>query len=1177
MAYICSSTKKTVLEQLANLMREQLDEAEAESAIVFSDDSDAVPSPQDLAAIEAHVLELSGSWDDDLGNQLLSQLGEEAGSELARHFRGAFPIAYRARFSAAQSASDLMQLVALSETEGVRLAFYQMEGQQDAELRFKLYCPGEPLVLSDVIPMLEHLGMRVLGEHPYTLQCADGTSYGISDFRVSFPGCADTQEQGKQMLQRAIAPIWQGLADNDSYNQLILRAGMDWREVALLRAYGRYMKQLRFGFSQHFIADTLSRHLTLARLLLSYFRARFEPEIPLDDRRQAVFEKIEQSILGELEQVETLDDDRILRRFYILIKATLRTNYFQRDAAGELKPYFSFKLEPGVIPDIPQPRPRFEVFVYSPRVEGVHLRAGPIARGGLRWSDRVEDYRTEVLGLVKAQQVKNSVIVPVGAKGGFIVKQPPQAGGREAFHAEGVACYQTFIRGLLDLTDNLEAGEVVPPVDVVRHDKDDPYLVVAADKGTATFSDIANRLSEEYGFWLGDAFASGGSEGYDHKKMGITARGAWESVKRHFREKGHDTQRQTFTAVGIGDMAGDVFGNGMLLSDQIQLVGAFNHLHIFVDPTPDAAASYQERKRLFELPRSSWEDYDASLISQGGGVFSRSAKWIPLSDEMRSLLDTDAERLSPAELIQALLTAPVDLLWNGGIGTYIKARQETHDEVGDKANDVLRINGEQLRCRVLGEGGNLGATQRGRIEFALNGGAANTDFIDNAGGVDCSDHEVNIKILLNERVQQGDITLEERNQLLRDMTSEVAELVLKNNYRQAFALSMAAASAPASLDDHLRFIKRLEEAGKLNRALEYLPSDDELLHRRGQGLGLSRPELAVLISYAKIELKQALVSAWITQDTRFTSPLYAAFPESLLKRFPGAVEQHRLRAEICATQIANDLINRMGITYIDKMRAASGAQPADIAAAYLVARHLFGVEERWMAIEALDGQVSTQVQLGMMRNLTGLLARGSHWLLQYRRHSLDPEGLVSAYKPALQQVMASAQALSEIIPRSRWEERFNVLLNKGVPEQLALYCASAESRYWLMDIIDISLKQGYPVREVAGVYFSLGEGLSLTWLDAQIRALKPDNHWQAMAVISFRNELDHQLRCLTSRVCEPEEAAQLSVDERVALWRERASGRVGRWERTLADIQGTAVIDCAVLSVAQGVLSELAG
>ncbi len=1176
MAYICSSTKKTVLEQLANLMRDQLDEAEAESAIVFSNDSDAVPSPQDLAAIEARVLEVSGSWDDDLGNQLLSQLGQDAGSELAQHFRGAFSIAYRARFSAPQAAADLMQLVALSESEGVRLAFYQTDDLRDGELRFKLYCPGEPLVLSDVIPMLEHLGMRVLGEHPYTLHCADGASFGISDFRVSLPGCAETQEQGKQMLQRAIAPIWQGLADNDSYNQLIVRAGMDWREVALLRAYGRYMKQLRFGFSQHFIADTLSRHLTLARLLLSYFRARFEPEIPLDERRQVVFERIEQDILHALEQVETLDDDRILRRFYVLIKATLRTNFYQCDEAGVHKPYFSFKLEPGVIPDIPQPRPRFEIFVYSPRVEGVHLRAGRIARGGLRWSDRVEDYRTEVLGLVKAQQVKNSVIVPVGAKGGFIVKQPPQSGGREAQHAEGVACYQTFIRGLLDLADNLVAGEVVPPQDVVRHDEDDPYLVVAADKGTATFSDIANSIADEYGFWLGDAFASGGSEGYDHKKMGITARGAWESVKRHFREKGHDTQSQTFTAVGIGDMAGDVFGNGMLLSDQIQLVGAFNHLHIFIDPTPDAAASFRERKRLFELPRSSWEDYNASLISKGGGIFSRAAKWIPLTDEMRILLQTDAERLPPNELIQAMLTAPVDLLWNGGIGTYIKARQETHDEVGDKSNDALRVNAEQLRCRVLGEGGNLGATQRGRIEYALNGGAANTDFIDNAGGVDCSDHEVNIKILLNERVQQGDITLEERNQLLREMTSEVAELVLKNNYRQAFALTVATASAPASLDDHLRFIKRLEDAGKLDRALEYLPTDDELQHRRGQGLGLSRPELSVLISYAKIELKQALINAWITQDERYTSPLYSAFPASLLARFPGAVEQHRLRAEISATQIANDLINHMGITYIDKMRAASGAQPADIAAAYLVARHLFGVEERWMDIEALDGQVSTGVQVRMLKDLTSLLARGSHWLLQYRRQALDPEGLVEAYQPALAQVMASADALAEIIPRSRWEKGFEQLLADGAPEQLALYCASTESRYWLMDIIDISLQLDCPVKEVAGVYFSLGEGLNLTWLDGQMRALRPESHWQAMAVISFRNELDHQLRCLTTRVCEQVETEQGPPAVRVEQWCERNERRVTRWRKTLADIQGTAVIDCAVLSVAQGVLRELA-
>ncbi|MGB2131197.1 MAG: NAD-glutamate dehydrogenase domain-containing protein, partial [Marinobacterium sp.] len=861
-----------------------------------STDSETALSPQDLAAIETRVLEISGSWDDDLQTHLIATLGEEEGGRLAQGFRGAFPIAYRAHFSAQQALDDIRQLNRLAGETKVCLHFYQDAGLPGDELRFKLYCPGEPLVLSDIIPMLENLGMRVLGEHPYILTCADGTSFGISDFRVSCPASGEMLENGKRELQRAVEPVWQGRAENDVFNQLIMRAGMDWRDVALLRAYGRYMKQLRFGFSQHFIADTLSRHLDIAGLLLAYFRAKFEPDMTRDDDRQALLERLEQDILQQLDQVETLDDDRILRRFYILMKATLRTNYYQCNEQGQPKAYFSFKLEPSVIPDIPQPRPRFEIFVYSPQVEGVHLRTGRIARGGLRWSDRIEDYRTEVLGLVKAQQVKNSVIVPAGAKGCFIVKQPPQAGGREALHAEGVACYQTFIRGLLDLADNLVAGQVVPPTAVVRHDEDDPYLVVAADKGTATFSDIANRIAEEYGFWLGDAFASGGSEGYDHKKMGITARGAWESVKRHFHERGLDTQTQPFTVVGIGDMGGDVFGNGMLLSDQIRLVGAFNHQHIFIDPAPNEALSFQERKRLFELPGSSWGDYDASLISKGGGVFSRSAKWIPVSDEMRAVLDIDTQRLTPHELIQALLTAPVDLLWNGGIGTYIKARQESHEAVGDKSNDGLRINADQLRCKVLGEGGNLGATQRGRIEFALSGGAANTDFIDNAGGVDCSDHEVNIKILLNECVQQGDMSLAERNQMLRDMTPEVAELVLSNNYRQAFALSIATAGASRCLEDHVRFIKRLEEAGKLDRALECLPADDELQQRRANAQGLTRPELSVLISYAKIELKQALVQAWIARDLRFADALYDAFPLSLRERFPEAIEQHRLRA-----------------------------------------------------------------------------------------------------------------------------------------------------------------------------------------------------------------------------------------------------------------------------------------
>ncbi len=1177
MAYICSSTKTTVLEQLVNLIRDQLDEAEAESAIVFSTDSDASPSPQDLVAIEARVLEVSRSWDDEFQTRLIESLGNEEGGSLARQFRGAFPIAYRARFSPRQALADIQQVLRLADGAGVSLGFYQANELPADELRFKLVCPGEPLVLSDVIPMLENLGMRVLSEHPYTLECPDGGTYGISDFRVSCPASGAALETGKRMLQRAIEPIWQGRVENDLFNQLIVRAGMDWREVALLRAYARYMKQLRFGISQHFIADTLARHLNIAQLLVSYFRARFEPEIPASERRQAVLERLERELIEALDQVETLDDDRILRRFLVLMKATLRTNYYQRDEQGEPKGYFSFKLEPSVIPDIPQPRPRFEIFVYSPRIEGVHLRAGRIARGGLRWSDRIEDYRTEVLGLVKAQQVKNSVIVPAGAKGCFIVKQPPQEGGREALQAEGIACYQTFIRGLLDLADNLAAGQVVAPADVVRHDEDDPYLVVAADKGTATFSDIANRISAEYGFWLGDAFASGGSDGYDHKKMGITARGAWESVKRHFRERGLDTQTQAFTAVGIGDMGGDVFGNGMLLSDRIRLVGAFNHQHIFVDPAPDEALSFHERQRLFALPRSSWTDYDASLISKGGGVFSRAAKWIPLSDEMRALLQVDAVRLTPNELIQALLTAPVDLLWNGGIGTYIKAREESHEAVGDKSNDSLRINAEQLRCQVLGEGGNLGATQRGRIEFARAGGAANTDFIDNAGGVDCSDHEVNIKILLNERVQQGEMSLAERNQMLRDMTPEVAELVLSNNYRQAFALSVATAAAAGSLDDQLRFIKRLEDAGKLDRALECLPGDDELQQRRGNGTGLTRPELSVLICYAKIELKQALVHSWIAQDLRYSRALHDAFPPSLREAFPEAIDQHRLRAEISSTQIANDLVNRMGITWMDRMRDATGAEPADIAASYLIACQVFDVDRRWAAIEALDGRVMTAVQIELMGELTEQLTRGSHWLLQHCRQDLDPDVISQRYRAALEQVMASPEALGSVIPKERWHARYSGFADQGVPEPLALYCASAESRYWLMDIIDLSVQLEQPLVAVAEVYFSLGEGLSLTWLDRQMRAFRADSHWQQMAVIGFRNELDHQLRVLTSAVFELDrEATCLTPEIRIQHWRDQQAGRVARWQRTLSDMQGSTVIDCAVLLVAQGVLRELA-
>ncbi|GAA0842484.1 hypothetical protein GCM10009113_10740 [Marinobacter szutsaonensis] len=1157
-----SVQQQSLLEQLANALDDQNVEA---------DDS------LDLRQVVAKMMEESRSWDDDLHSQLVAIFGDTLGGRYAQLFSGSFPSAYRARFPVAEALEDIRQIQSIAISSDVPMGFYNSGDNAEGQLSFKLYSQGSPVILSDVIPILENLGMRVLGEHPYTIRRRDGETFGVSDFTVAFHSrCRDADfRTAKPLVQEAFREIWNGFAENDEFNQLVMAAGLGWREVALLRAYARYIKQLRFGFSQPFIADTLARHLDITAGLVSLFRARFEPEDVKAEERARRIDAIEKEILAALEQVESLDDDRILRRFHALIQATVRTNYYQPEETGQPKGYLSFKIDPSSLPDIPKPRPRFEIFVYSPRLEGVHLRAGPVARGGLRWSDRIEDYRTEILGLVKAQQVKNSVIVPVGAKGGFVVKQPPEEGGREALRAEGIACYQAFIRGLLDLTDNLEEGAVVPPANVVRHDDDDPYLVVAADKGTATFSDIANHLAREYRFWLGDAFASGGSEGYDHKKMGITARGAWESVKRHFLEKGLDTQAEDFSVVGIGDMAGDVFGNGMLLSEHIRLVGAFNHQHIFVDPSPDAAVSFAERNRLFALPGSSWADYDRSLISKGGGVFARSAKSIPVSAEMRALLGIDAQRLAPNELIRALLRAPVDMIWNGGIGTYIKAPSESHDDVGDRANDGLRVDSSELRCRVLGEGGNLGVTQRGRVTFALAGGSANSDFIDNAGGVDCSDHEVNIKILLNERVARHEMTLGERNQLLRAMTPEVAELVLRNNYRQAMALSLACTGKVGSQDGYERLMRRLESDGRLDRALEFLPDDDELRERSG---GLTRPELSVLLSYTKIELKQVLMAAPIVRDPRFSRVLFSAFPVSMREAFPEAIEAHPLRAEIVATQIANDIINRMGITWVERIRNTTGADAGRIAAAYLISVEIHDVDRQWEAIEKLDGRVDASVQADLFSDVIHLVTRSTAWLLHNRRNDLDPADCEARYRGALSDVLASIERLSSVIPESRWHGHYAEYREKEVPEALAAYCASAESRYWLMDMIEISSQLGQDLESVAWVYFRLGESLNLTWLDRQMRGYRAHGHWQVLATVHYRDELDQQLRGLTTSVLaqgDSAEGAPATPEAKLESWRSARQPLLGRWERVLGDMQAANDVDCAVFSVAHSVLREL--
>ena len=833
----------------------------------------------DAREVEMMLVAATRSWADDLQEALVEDLGEEDGGELFRRYADAFPAAYRADWVARSALADIVHIEELPKHEGLGISLYRPLEAGPRMLRAKLFRAGRALTLSDVLPLFENMGVEVADERPYPIVPRGADGVWIYDFGLTYPGAGDLDADGvRDSFQDAFVRAWRGEVENDGYNRLVLGAALTWREITVLRAIGKYLRQARLTFSDRYVEQALVAHPEIARLMVALFQARFDPR--RTDRKDA--DEVAARIETAIDAVESLDQDQILRMFLDVIQAMLRTNYFHT-GPSEHASYLSFKLDPSELRWLPQPRPRFEIFVYSPRTEGVHLRGGPVARGGIRWSDRREDFRTEVLGLMKAQMVKNAVIVPVGAKGGFVVKQPPAK--RQDLPEEVVACYQTFIRGLLDLTDDIDGGEVVPHPGIVRYDGDDPYLVVAADKGTATFSDIANGIALEEGFWLGDAFASGGSTGYDHKKMGITARGAWESVKRHFRELGKDIQSEDFTVVGVGDMSGDVFGNGMLLSPHIRLVGAFNHRHVFIDPDPDAERSFEERKRLFELPGSSWADYDTEAISAGGGVYERTAKSIPLSEEARTALGIEDEALKPNELIQALLRAPVDLLWNGGIGTYVKACSETHADAGDKANDAVRVNGAELRAQVVGEGGNLGVTQAGRVEYALAGGRVNTDAIDNSGGVDCSDREVNIKILLDAVVEDGDLTEKQRNSLLVEMTDDVAALVLQDNYEQAETLSLAEANATSMFDVHARFLRFLETRRNMSRELEALPSDEEIGERKRDHGGLTRPELAVLLAYSKIDLYDALLDSDVPEDPYLSAELERYFPPPIPERF----------------------------------------------------------------------------------------------------------------------------------------------------------------------------------------------------------------------------------------------------------------------------------------------------
>ncbi|WP_419307967.1 NAD-glutamate dehydrogenase [Chromohalobacter israelensis] len=1129
------------------------------------------PADYDVRRLEKKIAALSRSWRDDLQSAMVEGYGEEQANRLMQQYREAFPSSYREDFSARTAVYDIHHLSELDAPAPISLSLYRLVEENIDGVNLKLFHADHPIPLSDVLPVLENLGLRVISERPYDIQCPERT-YWIHDFTLEHrgDGVVNLQEM-RDVFIEAFTRIWTGDAESDAFNRLVIGANLAWREVAVLRAYARYLKQLRFGLSQDYIANTLASHPEITRELVTLFELRFDPD---DTASEDEVDECVARIEGLLDQVASLNDDLLLRRYVALIQATLRTNYYQRREGGEPKDYIAFKLEPTRVPDMPKPRPMFEIFVYSPRVEGVHLRGGKVARGGLRWSDRHEDFRTEVLGLVKAQQVKNAVIVPVGAKGGFICKRMPEGADRDAVQKEGIACYQIFIRALLDVTDNLEGGDVVPPERVVRHDDDDPYLVVAADKGTATFSDIANAISLEYGHWLGDAFASGGEHGYDHKKMGITAKGAWESVKRHFREMGLNTQETPFSVVGIGDMAGDVFGNGMLLSDKIRLVAAFNHRHIFVDPDPDPTASFKERQRMFEMARSSWEDYDTSLISKGGGVFSRDAKSITITAEMKKAFDIEAGKLSPNELIRAILVSRYDLLWNGGIGTYVKAADETHADVGDKANDALRVDGGELRCRVVGEGGNLGLTQRGRMEAAEKGVRVNTDFIDNAGGVNCSDHEVNIKILLDDIVKRGDMTDKQRNQMLAEMTEEVGGLVLRDNYRQTQALSLSEILSQQGMGPYRRFINELEAAGGLDRELEFLPSDEVLIERANADKGLTLPELSVLISYAKSALKTDLIASDLPDNPHVQRHMARAFPHTLVERFSDEMYQHRLKREITATQIANDLVDHMGISFVRRLRDSTGASRAEVARAYIIARDCFNLEGLWEQIEALDYQVDSQVQYGMMLDLMRLLRRATRWFLRHRT-SQGIQEAIEYFAPRVTQLQENIGKRLRGEDREMWDTRRDELEKAGVPQRLASVIAAAGSLYAGLGIIEAARATDEKVQRVAEVYYEIGHRLELPWMNGQINALKVRDSWQAQARETFRDDLDRQQLALSISVLKMEGAPR-DVEPRVDQWLERHAGLVERWCGLLDEVRSGSQGGFPLFAVAIRELVDLA-
>ncbi len=1124
--------------------------------------------------IETKLYEASRTWQDKLEDAILTRFTPAQTHVLMQKYRNAFGHGFQEQYSSTSAVYDIRRIESVLETGVIAMDLYNVPNQKNITARFQLFHPDRPIILSHVIPILENMGFTVIEESPHRVDVggAEPRMIMVHDFGLQArDGGTVDSDAIRATFTRAFNRIWYKHAESDGFNALVCQTGLSWREVSIIRAYSKYLRQVGIPYSQSYMEQTLSNNPSIAKKLIVLFEALFDPAQKKTSAKDAA--KTRKGIMNGLAKVVSADEDRILSRFLNAIESTLRTNYYQRNG-DDYKPCLSLKLDSQKLDDMPLPRPFREIFVYSPRVEGVHLRFGMVARGGLRWSDRPEDFRTEVLGLVKAQQVKNAVIVPVGSKGGFVMKHPPTEGGRDAFMAEGIACYQIFISGLLDITDNIKGTSITAPKNVIRRDDDDAYLVVAADKGTATFSDIANAVSIEYGHWLGDAFASGGSQGYDHKAMGITARGAWESVKRHFREMGKDIQRETFSVIGVGDMSGDVFGNGMLLSKHIKLLAAFNHMHIFIDPNPDPAASWKERNRMFKLPRSSWTDYNPTIMSKGSAIYERNAKSLTLTPEIKKLFGFTKDKVTPTELMTVLLKHPSELLWFGGIGTYIKSETESHLDVGDRANDAIRVNGEDLTTKVIGEGANLGATQLGRVEYALNGGRLNSDAIDNSAGVDCSDHEVNIKILIDAKVASKEMTVKQRNKLLASMTDEVGDLCLVDNYQQSQAITMTQSKGVSTFENQARMMRGLEKLGRLNRAVEYLPDDETIMERMEDALGLARPELAVLMSYSKLWLYDEILASDIPDDPATKEDLVRYFPTPLQVKFRAGIEKHRLRREIIATRVTNSLINRVGDTFIFELTEKTGMPVASIVRAYVIAREVYGVRELWAQIEALDNKVDASVQIDMLVEINNLLERGTTWFMSNGKEGLNISQHIHEFEAGVAEL---SKQIEHVIPEHYQKalvQRAQPYIDAGVPEALALRICGLVNLSAGCGLVRLANAKNMSIIQTSIIYFIIGARFKFGRLRHITEGLGADGYWQQLAADALIDESFTQQLNIVAQIIDMN-GTKMPAQKSSDAWIGKNQIVVDRVENMLGELWSSDEHDVSMIAVASRQLKTL--